>query len=110
MNISSREVGDAIVVMVEGNLDTNTSPDAQNYLDQLVNSGTQKILISFESTNYVSSAGLRVVLATAKLLNKNGGDLRLCNLSATVHDVFEISGFTTILNVFDSEKEAIEGF
>ena len=110
MNISSREVGDAIVVMVEGNLDTNTSPDAQNYLDQLVNSGSQKILISFESTNYVSSAGLRVVLATAKLLSKNGGDLRLCSLSSTVHDVFEISGFTTILNVFDSEKEAIESF
>jgi anti-sigma B factor antagonist len=110
MNISSREVGDAIVVMVEGNLDTNTSPDAQNYLDQLVDSGSQKILISFESTNYVSSAGLRVVLATAKLLSKNGGDLRLCSLSSTVHDVFEISGFTTILNVFDSEKEAIESF
>jgi len=110
MNISSREVGDAIVVMVEGNLDTNTSPDAQNYLDQLVDSGSRKILISFESTNYVSSAGLRVVLATAKLLNKNGGDLRLCNLSSTVRDVFEISGFTTILNVFDSEKEAIESF
>ncbi len=110
MNISSREVGDAIVVMVEGNLDTNTSPDAQNYLDQLVDSGSRKILISFESTNYVSSAGLRVVLATAKLLNKNGGDLRLCNLSSTVHDVFEISGFTTILNVFDSEKEAIASF
>jgi anti-sigma B factor antagonist len=110
MNISSREVGDAIVVMVEGNLDTNTSPDAQNYLDQLVNSGSQKILISFESTNYVSSAGLRVVLATAKLLSKNGGDLRLCSLSSTVHDVFEISGFTTILNVFDSEKEALESF
>ena len=110
MNISSREVGDAIVVMVEGNLDTNTSPDAQNYLDQLVDSGSQKILISFESTNYVSSAGLRVVLATAKLLSKNGGDLRLCSLSSTVHDVFEISGFTTILNVFDSEKEALESF
>ena len=110
MNISSREIGDAIVVMVEGNLDTNTSPDAQNYLDQLVDSGSQKILISFESTNYVSSAGLRVVLATAKLLSKNGGDLRLCSLSSTVHDVFEISGFTTILNVFESEKEAIESF
>jgi anti-sigma B factor antagonist len=110
MNISSREVGNAILVMVEGHLDTNTSPDAQNYLDRLVESGTQKILISFEKTNYISSAGLRVVLATAKLLNKSGGDLRLCNLSSTVRDVFEISGFTTILNVFDSEKEAIDSF
>jgi anti-anti-sigma factor len=110
MEISRIEVGDAIKVTIEGNLDTNTSPDAQTYLDELVDSGQKKILISFESTNFVSSAGLRVILATAKLLSKNGGDLRLCNLSPTVRDVFEISGFTTILNVFDSEQEAIDSF
>ena len=58
MEISKIEVGDAIKVMIEGNLDTNTSPDAQTYLDELVDSGLKKILTSFESTNFVSSAGL----------------------------------------------------
>lgn len=110
MEISKREVGDAMVVDIEGNLDTNTSPDAQIFIDELINLGAIKIVVNFEQTHFVSSAGLRVVLATAKLLKKNGGDLQLCNLSHMVRDVFEISGFTTILNVCNSEQEAIEGF
>ncbi len=110
MKISSRKVGEAVVVKIEGNLDTNTSPNAQNFLDDLVDSGSKKILLNFENTNYISSAGLRVVLKIGQMLNKIEGDLRLCNLSPTVWEVFEITGFTSIFNIFDSEKESIEGF
>ena len=67
-------------------------------------------MVNFESTNYVSSAGLRVVLKLAKMLNKIEGNLRLCNLSPTVQEVFEITGFTTLFNILDSEKESIESF
>ena len=110
MEISSREVSDIKVIEVKGNLDTNTSPNAQEHIDQLIQTGASKILFDFENVNYISSAGLRVLLATAKQLRKQGGDLRLCNLNRSVQDVFEISGFSSILKVFDSEKDAIDGF
>lgn len=110
MEIRSTDVGDIKVVEVEGNLDTNTSPNAQERIDQLIQAGASKILFDFEKVNYISSAGLRVLLATAKQLRKDGGDLRLCNLNRNVQDVFEISGFSSILRVFDSKDDAIDGF
>ena len=110
MNLSTREEGGVTVVAVEGNLDTNTAPDAQQHLDALQDDGAQKILVNFTDLDYTSSAGLRVLLATAKRITGAGGSLRICGLNETVDEVFEISGFSMILNVFGSEAEALEGF
>jgi len=110
MNISTREEGVVTVVGVDGNLDTNTAPEAQRHLDGLQDGGVQKILVDFTDVDYVSSAGLRVLLATAKRISASGGSLRICGLNETVNEVFEISGFSMILNVFGSEAEALEGF
>jgi anti-sigma B factor antagonist len=110
MNISSREEGGITVVGVEGNLDTNTAPDAQQHLDGLQDEGVQKILVNFGDLDYISSAGLRVLLVTAKRLGASGGSLRICGLNETVSEVFEISGFSVILSVFGNEAEALEGF
>lgn len=110
MNISSRREGGVTVVGVEGNLDTNTAPDAQQHMDGLQDDGVQKILVNFADLDYISSAGLRVLLATAKRLGGSGGSLRICGLNETVSEVFEISGFSVILSVFGSEAEALESF
>jgi anti-sigma B factor antagonist len=110
MNISSREEGGVTVVGVEGHLDTNTAPDAQQHMDGLQDDGVQKILVNFADLDYISSAGLRVLLATAKRLGGSGGSLRICGLNETVSEVFEISGFSVILSVFGSEAEALESF
>ena len=110
MEITNRDEGEVKVVELEGNIDTNTSPTVQDHLTVLINKGSSKILINFEKINYISSAGLRVLLATAKQLRAKQGDLRLCNLSQNVHDVFEISGFSSILSVHGTEAEALEGF
>jgi anti-anti-sigma factor len=59
---------------------------------------------------FISSAGLRVLLATAQELQKAGGELRVCNLNEEVNEVFDISGFSTILMVFKDESEALQGF
>ena len=110
MNISTRENAGVTVVGMEGNLDTNTAPEAQQHLDALQNDGVQKILVDFTDLDYISSAGLRVLLATAKRISAAGGSLRICGLNETVNEVFEISGFSMILNVFATEAEALEGF
>ena len=110
MDIATRKADGVKVVDFEGSLDTNTSPDAEAHLTELVSQGANKVLVSFEKLDYISSAGLRVLLAVAKLLKSGGGDLRICCLNETVQEVFDITGFGTILNVFGSESEALEGF
>ena len=109
MQISSQPHESFTVVRIEGNLDTNTAPEAQQHLDQLQDDGTDKIVVNFEAVDYVSSAGLRVLLATAKRLGATGGDLRICGLNEIVNEVFEMSGFSMILNVFVTEAEAVGG-
>jgi len=110
MDILSREETGVTVVNLKGNLDTNTAPEAQQHLDGLQDDGVRKILVDFADVDYVSSAGLRVLLVTAKRLSGSGGSLRVCGLNETVSEVFEISGFSVILSVFGSAAEALEGF
>jgi len=66
--------------------------------------------VDLEKMDFISSAGLRVLLATAQELQKAGGELRVCNLNEDVMEVFDISGFSTILMVFKDESEALQGF
>ncbi len=110
MNITTHEQGDIKVLRFEGRLDTNTSPDAQTTLDGLIEAGARKLVVDFETLDYVSSAGLRVLLGTAKQLSRSGGELRLSCLNETVQEIFDISGFSTLLNVFKSSEEALAGF
>ena len=110
MEISDRIAEEVTIVQIEGNLDTNTAPEAQAHFDSLADGGNVRIVVDFGPMNYISSAGLRVLLATAKKLKGMGGQLRMFGLNDTVQEVFEISGFSTIFSVFGTEAEALEGF
>jgi anti-anti-sigma factor len=110
MKIDMHDKEDVKVVRFEGKLDTNTTPEAETTLTQAVEQGASKILIDFKDLDFVSSAGLRILLATAKKLGTQGGALRVCSLNETVRDIFDISGFSTLLRVFDDEQEALADF
>jgi anti-sigma B factor antagonist len=110
MEITKRESGAVKIVVLNGNLDTNTAPDAEDHLTSLMEEGSSKILINLENLDYISSAGLRVFLATAKQLKITSGELRLCHLNETVQEIFDMSGFSTILNVSKTESEALAGW
>ncbi len=110
MEIAVSDAGEVKVVRIEGKLDTQSSPDAQAQLTQLIDQGATKLVVNFEKLAYISSAGLRVLLAAAKQLKGNSGELRICSLNEVVQEVFDISGFTTILTVTKTEPEALEGF
>ena len=110
MEIAVSEAGDVKVLRVDGKLDTKTSPDAQALLTELIEQGATKIVVNFEKLAYISSSGLRVLLAAAKQLKGNSGELRVCSLNEVVQEVFEISGFDTILAVKQTELEALEDF
>ncbi len=110
MNITTTEVEGITIAEFEGNLDTNTAPDAEERLGELLEKGVTKILVDFTTLDYISSAGLRVLLVTTKRLGGTGGSMRLCGLNETVNEVFEISGFSTIFSVFGTRGEALDGF
>jgi anti-sigma B factor antagonist len=110
MEISISESGDVRVLSFQGNLDTGTSPEAESQINGLIDAGAQKLLVNFEQLEYISSAGLRILLATAKKLKPSGGNLKICCLNQTVQEVFDISGFSTILSVSASEEEALGAF
>jgi anti-anti-sigma factor len=110
MQLEVKQTGEIRVLIFEGNLDTNTSIAAETTINELIDNGAQKILVNFENLNFISSAGLRVLLATAKKLKGTGGDLKICGLNPTVQEVFDISGFSTILTVVSSEDSALESF
>ncbi len=110
MNITTRTQGDVTVVGLAGNLDSNTSPQAQQAIDDVLAAGARRLVVDFTALDYISSAGLRVLLGAAKRLNGAGGALHLFGLNETVREVFEISGFSTILNVFATEADALSRF
>ena len=108
MKLQTRDTADVKIVDCEGELDTNTVRDAEARLNGLLEDGAQKILVNFERLDFVSSAGLRILLATAKRLTGADSSLKISDLNETVHEVFEISGFITILSVYKTEEEALQ--
>jgi len=110
MEIAFNDSGDVKIVRFSGMIDTVTAADAEAALMQLLSDGHNKLLLNFEQLSYINSIGLRVVLMVAKQLKHSDGDLRICSLNERVREVFDITGFSTILNVEDSEEQALRGF
>ena len=108
MEITTRTEQDVTILALAGHLDSNTSPEAQAALDTILAGGVAKLVIDFRALDYISSAGLRVLLGTAKRLSQSKGALRLFGLNEAVREVFEISGFATILTVLDTEANALK--
>lgn len=107
MQISTRTRDGITVVALAGQLDSHTSLQAQKELDALLAGAGNRIAVDFTALDYISSAGLRVLLGMAKKLRSSGGALRTFGANATVREVFEISGLTAILPLSAGEEEAL---
>ncbi len=97
MNIQKNVNGTTLEVAVEGRLDTTTAPKLEEELRSIV-VGITGLVFDFEKLEYISSAGLRVLLAMQKIMNKQG-EMRLKNVDETVMEVFEVTGFADILSI-----------
>ncbi len=107
MQLTQTQIDDYRIIEFSGNLDTATSPEVEKTINECIENGDLKFIFNFENTKYMSSSGLRVLLATAKKL-KNRGELRISNLNTVIEEVFDISGFSSILNVYKSQEEALK--
>lgn len=110
MDIADEKVGKVTVVSIAGKVDTKAAPDFQKHLEQLVEGGSNELLVDLSKTSLVTSAGLRVLLGMLKQLKGSGGVLKLCCMNEVVKEVFNISGFNTIMNAFDTKDLALKDF
>lgn len=110
VQITTTDADGVTVVQIEGTLDTNSAPQAQKEMEELLADGRAKIVMDFSAVDFISSAGLRVLLMTAKKVGAAGGGLRLCGLNEAVREVIEMSGFTVFLSLFDNRTEALAEF
>jgi anti-anti-sigma factor len=107
-NVAIQEQNGIQQAILEGRLDSATSSTFEKSIETLFTQPGGRALFDFAGIDYVSSAGLRVVLMAAKRARQAQGRLVLCGLSPHVKEVFEISGFLKILTVVDA-REAAQG-
>lgn len=108
MEIFERERQGISIVDFKGKMDTITSSEAERYLNRLINQGTKRILLNFEELEFMTSSGLRVLLATSQALHDAGGELCIYAVNDTIQKLFEISGFTAFLHICADEDEALQ--
>ncbi len=98
MEISVNKAGEKLAVVLEGRLDTNTSPELESSLKANLE-GVTDLVIDLSAVQYVSSAGLRVILFAQKEMTKAAGTLKVLHPNDYIMDVFEATGFTDIIDI-----------
>jgi len=107
VEILTENVNGLAVVSLKGRLDINTHGQLEAELNALAGKGQTKVLVDVKDLDYISSAGLRVLLSGAKQFKKINGTIALASLAPTVRQVFEISGFSSIFPLYASREEAL---
>lgn len=109
MDIETATHGDLLVVSPMGRLDSNTSPRLEALLLERISGGETRVSVDFSGVDYISSAGLRVLLMAAKRTGAAKGHFSMHALSPQIREVFEISGFLSILSVHDTLDGVLAG-
>jgi anti-anti-sigma factor len=107
IEIQQEQQGATRILALSGRLDTDTSADVELTLQDLLAAGERNFLVDLTGIGYVSSAGLRVLLATAKQLEGGKGSLRLCGLNPSVKQVFDVAGFSKLFALFPDRAAAL---
>ena len=110
LEITLKELNNVVIISLIGTLDSNTSPEAEVEINRSLENGANKMAIDLENTRYVSSAGLRIFLATAKKMMAKSGSLILCQPNDIVKEILHVSGFNKIIEVRRSVDEALNNF
>ena len=109
MEITPKQEGNATILSLNGRIDTATAPELEQAINRRIEEGNRHIILDFSRVSYISSGGLRVLLATAKKLKNPGDRFALCSLSPEVMKILKLAGFTSIFSIYPSEGEALAG-
>ena len=97
MTINETRNGEALVIEVGGRLDATTAPELEKTIDGIP-ADVKELVIDMEKLEYISSAGLRVLLGAQKVMNKQG-EMIVTNVSSDIQEIFDVTGFCDILNI-----------
>lgn len=97
MTIDKQLNGNQLTLALTGRLDTTTAPELENEIKASI-AGVTNLVMDFANLEYISSAGLRVILSAQKIMNKQG-EMVIRNVNETINEVFEITGFIDILTI-----------
>jgi len=98
MTIDKKTNGSTLCAEFSGRLDTVTTPEAESVMKDGLDSYTE-LKLDFAKLDYISSAGLRLLLSLQKMMNSRGGSMRIVNANETVKEIFEVTGFSEIMNI-----------
>jgi anti-sigma B factor antagonist len=107
MEIKEKSAGNVKILALDGRLDAYSSNEVESSINTLIDGGCVKIVVNFDGVEYISSSGLRVMLASMKRVKKVQGDLKLACLKPYVKEVFDLAGFTQLFEICDQEEEAV---
>lgn len=97
MNVVKKLDGDKFELKVEGRLDTTTAPELDEEIKVAIDD-VKELVFDFSDLDYISSAGLRVLLSAQKIMNKQG-EMKVTNVNETIMEIFEVTGFSDILTI-----------
>lgn len=97
MNIRVTKENETLIIELEGRLDTTTAPQLEETLNTEI-ANHKKLILDFAQLTYISSAGLRVLLATQKVMNRQG-EMKILHVNETIMEVFKVTGFADILTI-----------
>ncbi len=106
MDITEHQLGTGVVLEPQGRIDSSTSKSFEERLMQALDRGPTAVIVDLSNVEYVSSAGLRVLLVAAKKIKSAGNQLILCGLSSHIREVFDISGFSAIFVIVGGLDDA----
>src|SRR6266536_1520969 len=110
MQVHTERRGSVLIVGLEGSLDVITSQDAEKAVLEQIDHGEKNFVFDLGKLDYVSSAGIRMILAVLKRLKAVGGNARFCALIKPVKQVFDIAGLSFRVALFPTLQEALVGF
>lgn len=108
VEVIEEDKGEVLVLRIKGRLDAVSSPVTEKKVSDIIDDGKLKIAMDFAGVDYLSSAGMRMLLATTKKLKTLSGQLVVCAVKDNVMDVLKMSGFDHVLQLAQSEEEALQ--
>lgn len=110
LELNIAESGEIQILSIVGRLDSSSSSKFENVALDLINSGKTKLVFDLSALEYISSAGLRVLLVVVKRVKPADGALVLCGVNAMINEVFDICGFTDLFKIVADQDGAVATF
>jgi anti-anti-sigma factor len=108
MEITHRVENDILIIAITGRLDAATAPIADGAINKTLAENTNRLLFDLSALEYLSSGGLRVILGAAKEIRRREGKVALAGLTQYVYEIFEVSGFTSMIPIKDTVEEGLK--